>query len=694
MKIIDSFVQKQLSSVWPYWKIIKLLGKGSYGLVYEIAREDIGNQYTSALKVLYIETVDSRDSDESGIGYSLSFRADDEKGLNDFVCEVSEEIDLMMRLKGFPNIVQIEDYKVVCGTKSRTILIRMEELESLDKYIERSKPLQQEDIIRIGLDMCSALECCESKNIIHRDIKPGNIYHSETSGFKLGDFGISRTLDSLRERTSMTGGIGTPQFMAPEVYFPSKYDHTVDIYSLGLVLYALLNDGLPPFCTVSDLDENGQFSLSDYHAVNLRRLMRDLIPPPAKADKVLADIICKACHPVPERRYQMANDFKNALSQYEDSIKGDNDDDPEEDPPERGPFRFRFRFPKIDLISGSIIFIITLVFFLIRLLTIAPLGGAKKDYVKYTVFCEDTSGNILDENTYSGVSGEKIRVPAPLFEGYTPRSNFIYFTLSEKEDDNTLSIIYEPVNNDKIVAYTIISEDNEGKTIAKSARNGIVGQKVVEVASERLGYTIEENKMSMVLSENESANIIYFIYSKVDEDNLSIHSSSQDEFPDKEFDPEPAEVNAPAPDSSIGLQNDEIPSTALHYGSHAYYAVNTDTVLSFWEAKSYCERLGGYLAVINNDSENEALYDYVFYNMGYKSAYFGYTNDGAEGDWYWTNGSQSGYSNWLDGQPDNLNGDEHYALFYYKDMEYKWNDGDFGLDDTGTVTFLVEWDEK
>ncbi|MDO5134210.1 MAG: lectin-like protein, partial [Eubacteriales bacterium] len=125
---------------------------------------------------------------------------------------------------------------------------------------------------------------------------------------------------------------------------------------------------------------------------------------------------------------------------------------------------------------------------------------------------------------------------------------------------------------------------------------------------------------------------------------------------------------------------------------HTYYAMRTGSIDSFWDAESYCEGRGGYLAVINNASENEALYDYVFYDRGYQSAYFGYTDEDSENNWYWIDGSLNGYENWLKGQPDNSNGSEDYALFYYKDTAYKWNDGDFGKDSSGTVIFLIEWD--
>lgn len=699
MSIGTAYIQTLLSSVWPNWKITRQLGKGSYGTVYEIVREDLGTRYASALKVLRMETVEAGTSSAALSGYDNSFSVEFDKNLDEFERSVRTEIDLMMQLKGAPNIVAIEDYAVLSDTGSRTILLRMEALESLDKYIKRTGPLQQEEVVSLGLDMCTALELCERKAILHRDIKPSNIYHSDNAGYKLGDFGISRTLASFRERMSMTG-IGTIQYMAPEVYFGGKYDHTVDIYSLGIVLYIYLNDGLPPFCSAGDRDQDGLLSPIVCHEANMRRLVGDIPPYPVIADQTLAEIVCKACHPDPAHRFQSAGGLREALIMYlheRDSQTGDGQTGNERhdapvkksDHPPNPPDKPRPRFPIKPILFAACAAALILVIAAAK--GALSFGTGKGSEVTYTVLYEDAGGNMLDQMTYEGTSGEKVKIRAPLFDGYTARTNAVSIVLSDVEEDNTVTIVYEAVDNDKTVAYTIVSEDNSGITLAKRARHGVVGQRVTEVAEQRDGYSVEEDRQNIVLSDNESSNVIYFIYSK-DETGSGTPTGEQSingKEPDGTEDPKGAET-----DQADGGGNSEIPSTALRYGNHIYYAVNTDTVLSFWQAKSYCESLGGYMAVINDDDENTALYNYVFDTLGYQSAYFGLTNDGTGGKWYWSDGSDYEYENWLDGQPDNLNGDEHYALFYYKDTPYKWNDGDFGLDDSGTVTFLVEWDEE
>ena len=131
----------------------------------------------------------------------------------------------------------------------------------------------------------------------------------------------------------------------------------------------------------------------------------------------------------------------------------------------------------------------------------------------------------------------------------------------------------------------------------------------------------------------------------------------------------------------------------LHYGGHKYYAYRSSDIDSFSDAKTFCEENGGYLAIINDEAENRTLYEYVFIDMGYESAYFGLTDEENEGIWKWVDGSALTYENWKDGEPNDLNGVEEYALFYKDEPAWKWNDGDFGKDPpyTGDVIFLIEW---
>lgn len=318
------FVQEQLSKTWPNWKISRKLGKGSYGSVYEIERNDLGTRYTCALKVLHLEAESAgmkegfTDPSATSAGIQDSptvflFDRISDTEIAEFVQGVSSEIDLMMQLKGLPNIVTIEDYAVLRGEHKCTILIRMEELEPLDSCLaRRGGSMGREELIRLGADICTALISCEHKNILHRDIKPSNLFYSRETGYKLGDFGISRTMASIRDKASMSG-IGTLQYMAPEIYQGRKYNNTADIYSLGIVLYILANNLVPPFCQGSSGQSASGLSASHLHDANMRRLRGEPLPGPCNADRMLSSVICTACNPVPEHRFQTAEAFRNAL---------------------------------------------------------------------------------------------------------------------------------------------------------------------------------------------------------------------------------------------------------------------------------------------------------------------------------------------------------------------------------------------
>ena len=154
----------------------------------------------------------------------------------------------MMQLRGHSNIVSCEDFVVIprTGEIGYDILIRMELLTPLTARIRQG--MTTADVARLGVGICRALELCHGKNIIHRDVKPDNIFVSETGDYKLGDFGVARQMSNATRGLSKQG---TPLYMAPEVYLGKPYDATADLYSLGLVLHYLLNGRMMPFAPMT-----------------------------------------------------------------------------------------------------------------------------------------------------------------------------------------------------------------------------------------------------------------------------------------------------------------------------------------------------------------------------------------------------------------------------------------------------------
>ncbi|MCR4594751.1 MAG: serine/threonine protein kinase, partial [Clostridiales bacterium] len=216
------------------WYVDEKIGSGSFGMVYRLKREDFGKTYYSALKVIRIPL------DESELR-SIRSEFETDESLSDyysqFVQDFAKEIELMAELKGNSNIVSFEDHQFIRNEDGIgwTILIRMELLTPFADY-QRENEIDNQAVVKLGIDICSALELCEMRKIIHRDIKPDNIFLSDKGDFKLGDFGIARELEKT------TGGLskkGTYSYMAPEVYTGKPYNNTVDIYSLGIVMYKL-----------------------------------------------------------------------------------------------------------------------------------------------------------------------------------------------------------------------------------------------------------------------------------------------------------------------------------------------------------------------------------------------------------------------------------------------------------------------
>lgn len=141
--------------------------------------------------------------------------------------------------------------------------------------------------------------------------------------------------------------------------------------------------------------------------------------------------------------------------------------------------------------------------------------------------------------------------------------------------------------------------------------------------------------------------------------------------------------------AAVGDGGENIPSDALYYNGHYYAVFNLH---SGWnEAKSYCESLGGYLATITSQGENDAVFAYML-DQGYDSAYFGLTDKETEGTWKWVTGEKVDYTNWHPGEPNSENSNEDYGMFYYKFPDGTWNDGDFGGSTVGKDrAFLCEW---
>ena len=291
-------------SAWPEWKIVEKIGEGSFGKVYKAQRTERGKSFYSAIKIINIPGSQSElNSVRSETGDEQSTR----KYFQNLVEECIQEISTMEYFRGNSYIVSVEDFKVMeyLDAIGWEISIRMEYLTSFIDYCAE-KQLTEKEVVKIGMDLSRALEYCRKLKIIHRDIKPENIFVSRFGDFKLGDFGIARELERTMSGFSKKG---TYSYMAPEMYKGEKYDSRVDIYSLGIVLYKLMNHNRLPFMSL----EKQFITYRDKENALNKRIAGEQMSAPADAGALFAQIILKACAYDPAERYQTPEEFYCAL---------------------------------------------------------------------------------------------------------------------------------------------------------------------------------------------------------------------------------------------------------------------------------------------------------------------------------------------------------------------------------------------
>ena len=291
-------------SAWPEWKIIEKIGEGSFGKVYKAQRTERGKSFYSAIKIINIP------GSQSELNSVRSETGDDQSARQYFqnlVEECIQEISTMEYFRGNSYIVSVEDFKVMeyLDAIGWEISIRMEYLTSFMDYCAE-KQLTEKEVIKLGMDLSKALEYCRKLKIIHRDIKPENIFVSRFGDFKLGDFGIARELERTMSGFSKKG---TYSYMAPEMYKGEKYDSRVDIYSLGIVLYRLMNHNRLPFMSL----EKQFITYRDKENALNKRVAGEQMGIPADAGEQFARIILKACAYDPAQRYQTPEELYGAL---------------------------------------------------------------------------------------------------------------------------------------------------------------------------------------------------------------------------------------------------------------------------------------------------------------------------------------------------------------------------------------------
>ncbi|MFO0575931.1 MAG: protein kinase [Polyangia bacterium] len=215
------------------YRLVRVLGEGGLGAVYEGIRDDIGAR--AAVKLLHPEYARSPDA--------VTRFTNEARAAN---------------LVEHPSIVRIFDHGVLPDGRA---YLAMELLagEVLSSRIRRLRRLDPADVLRIGRQLAAALAAAHGKRVIHRDLKPANVMivpDPEAPGgerAKLLDFGIAKLSTPGQQTKTRTGVImGTPLYMSPEqCRGAGQVDEKSDVYSLGVMLFEMLT-GTTPFRAEGD----------------------------------------------------------------------------------------------------------------------------------------------------------------------------------------------------------------------------------------------------------------------------------------------------------------------------------------------------------------------------------------------------------------------------------------------------------
>jgi eukaryotic-like serine/threonine-protein kinase len=229
------------------------------------------------------------------------------RGGSQFIERFKREARMMMDFKN-DHIVQVHDH-----FKEGSYYYIVEEYVdgiSLDALIRRERYLSNDAAMLILYEVCKALKYAHDKQVIHRDIKPGNILLSRQGEVKLVDFGIATSLEDTDDGLTRDGMVlGTPSYIPPEQIDDAKnVDRRADIYSLGIVVYEMLT-GRTPY--------PGSFTAETIHLIH-----RGRYTPPHKLNpgtaRLLRRIARKCMRVKPRRRYQ---DLKEVIRLLEKRIR-------------------------------------------------------------------------------------------------------------------------------------------------------------------------------------------------------------------------------------------------------------------------------------------------------------------------------------------------------------------------------------
>jgi serine/threonine protein kinase len=268
------------------YRIARRIGVGGMGSVYEAKHAGLGTKV--AIKVLLpqlakVPTVADRFRREAQVSATLKS----------------------------PHVIQVTDVDQLPDGRPYLVMELLEG-ESLQDHLEKAKSLSREESVDLGLQILLGLECAHALGVVHRDLKPGNVF-LDTRGVgrtaKLLDFGVAKVKATPEFQALTRPGMvmGTPEYMAPEQAFSAdQADARSDLYSVGVMLYEMLSGALPA---------QGSLPIAVAHQVmtNKVRPLRELCP---GLPQGLLNLVHKAMQAERSARFESALEMRRALSAF------------------------------------------------------------------------------------------------------------------------------------------------------------------------------------------------------------------------------------------------------------------------------------------------------------------------------------------------------------------------------------------
>lgn len=290
------------------YTVEEILGSGSFGNVYKVVKTNLSGSYVRALKHISVPTQQQYEALLNSLGGD---HEQVERYIGELLNSIISEIRILSTLSetGARNIVRYYENDIIPDRPAHyDVFIMMEFLEPLDAYIRNSECFTVGNAAHMAMNILNGLSLCHENGIIHRDVKIDNIFVSNKGEYKIGDFGVSKIVSDETRASSIKGA---PNFLAPEIYLGrGAYTNSVDLYSLGIVLYRLLNYNrnpfLPPFPEI--------FTAREEQLAFSKRISGHLPPAPALGGAAIGAVVLKAISGEKER-YQTALEFRSALEQ-------------------------------------------------------------------------------------------------------------------------------------------------------------------------------------------------------------------------------------------------------------------------------------------------------------------------------------------------------------------------------------------